>query len=205
MELLEGKDPHAYLEMMTRFRETLISDFGTMPFRTCDAFREVFESAVPEEGSLCLTVTNADLNLDNVFCSRDRYLIIDYEWIFPFLLPLGYLLYRAMLLDPTFVGFSEEDKRTILAGLSIEETERALYERMEMAFLAYISPDIYKLDYFARMPGAQLTKVYDFSVMVENQRPMRLFREGLRLALKPYWGGMKRVCGKLKTARRKSE
>ena len=162
MKRLEGTDPEEYIRLVKEFRDALVRDFGTVPFRKEDGFREVFGDAEPAEGEESLAVTNADLNFDNVFCSEDgKYTLIDYEWVFPFPLPLSFLLYRALLLDPTYTAYPEEGRRKVLEGLGITPEKETVYAGMELAFLNYISPDIYKLDYFARIPGARQTQVHD--------------------------------------------
>lgn len=169
MKQLEGTSPEEYIRLVKEFRDALVRDFGTVPFRKEEGFRKVFGDAEPEEGEESLAVTNADLNFDNVFCTDDgRYILIDYEWVFPFPLPLSYLLYRAMLLDPTFAAFPEEGKRFLLEETGVGEEKEAVYRQMELAFLAYISPDIYKLDYFARIPGARKNVLHDFQQVLEN-------------------------------------
>ncbi len=173
MKRLEGTSPEEYIRLVKEFRDALVRDFGTVPFRKEEGFRKVFGDAEPEEGEESLAVTNADLNFDNVFCSDDgRYILIDYEWVFPFPLPLSYLLYRAMLLDPTFAAFPEEGKRFLLEKTGVGEEKEAVYRQMELAFLEYISPDVYKLDYFARIPGARKNTVHDFQQVLEDNRKL---------------------------------
>ena len=198
MKWLEGTSPEEYIRLVKEFRDTLVRDFGTVPFRKEEGFREVFGEAEPEEGEESLAVTNADLNFDNIFCSKDgKYTLIDYEWVFPFPLPLSFLLYRALLLDPTFTAYPEEGRRKVLEGLGITPEKETVYAGMELAFLNYISPDIYKLDYFARSPEAWHTKNYNLRqlcLIQENKgTSSKSLLKGIRLSSRICGGGVKKL------------
>lgn len=178
-ERLAGMAPEDYFAAVRAFEDALTEAFETCPFEAWEDFRR-FYGIVPEvEGSTALVTANADLNFDNVFCGPDgRYTIIDYEWVQAFPLPLSFLTYRSLMLDPAFNAFSEAEKRALLERLGIGEALEAQYHQMELAFLEYISPDIYKLDYFARIPGARQNVV--FSIDDFGQLP-KLIRDNDQL------------------------
>ena len=178
-ERLAGMTPEDYFAAVRAFEDALTDAFETCPFEAGEDFRR-FYSIVPEvEGLTALVTANADLNFDNVFCGPDgRYTIIDYEWVQEFPLPLSFLTYRSLMLDPAFNAFTEAEKRALLERLGIGEALEAQYHQMELAFLEYISPDIYKLDYFARIPGARQNMV--FSIDDFGQLP-KLIRDNDQL------------------------
>ena len=165
-ENLENKRPEEYLKELGAFCDALVNSFDTQPFEASEAFRDFFGIVPETEGEIALSVANADLNFDNVFSESDgTYTIIDYEWILPFSIPVSYLIYRALMLDSSFNAFSGEERRNVLNAIGVDEALEAQYHEMEMAFLRYISPEEYKLDYFARIPGARQNSVYDFDYL----------------------------------------
>ena len=180
---LEGRSPEAYLQAVRALCEALEASFSTLPFEAGEAFQAFFGMVPQAEGETALAVANADLNFDNIFCEQDgRYTIIDYEWVLSFPIPISYLMYRALMLDPTFNAFSLEEQARVMEGLGIAKALGSQYHEMELALLRFISPDEYKLDYFVRIPGARQNTVYEFdcsdSLIGENKR----FKEELELA-----------------------
>ena len=89
-------------------------------------------------------VSDIDFNLDNMFLSENDNVInvIDYEWVFDFNVPIGYILYRAFkYLSINIMGFVEEYKKILLYfcdKYDIPETEALLYENMDEAFGKYV-------------------------------------------------------------------
>ena len=103
-----------------------------------------------------------------------RGLLIDYEWVFPFPVPLNFVLYRSLVLDPTWTAWPEETRRQVLAGLGITPEMEERFHRMELGLLRHISPEEDKLDYFIRTPGARDTVIYKLDELLampaENRR-----------------------------------
>ena len=162
---MRGLEKEALLRLVLDYRQALAEAFGTVPFRKTPAFVSFYgdvalpeaEQGRPEEA---LAVTNADMNFDNVFCLPDgRLTMIDYEWVLPFTVPLRYLMYRSLLLEPAFTTLPEAEKSDLLAALGIDGGTAETFMAMELAFLAQISPEQEKLDYYARMPGARENRV----------------------------------------------
>lgn len=174
---LADRNPEEYIKIVSQFIDTLTEAFGTVPFTDNEGFKAFYGDIRLPENLEALAVTNADMNFDNVFCNEDgTYTIIDYEWIFSFPVPLTYLIYRSLLLDPAFGQFTDEGKQTILDHFGITESLREQFDQMELAFLRNISPEEYKLDYFARIPEARKTVIHDINAL------LRLFDINMELS-----------------------
>lgn len=180
---LAGLDRDAYIQAVQAFQDALTASFETCAFEPSDGFRGFFGFIPDAVGTPALRVANADLNFDNVFCAPDgRYAIIDYEWVLPFPLPVSFLIYRSLVLDPAFNAFPRDQRRAVMAQFGVSERLEKQYHWMEMAFLAAISPDEYKLDYYARVPGARQNSVYPFRYLTALPAETdRLIRENARL------------------------
>lgn len=177
---LTGLGAEEYIRAVKAFEDALTAGFETCPFDPGEDFVAFFGLAPDAAGTTALRVANADLNFDNVFCAPDgRYVIIDYEWVLPFPLPVSFLIYRSLMLDPAFNAFSGELRRDIMARFGIDERLEKQYHRMELAFLANISPEEYRLDYFARIPGARQNSVYSFEYLSGLPDDLRRLSEDL--------------------------
>lgn len=169
-----------YIRKLGELREALVRSFGSAEFKAEDGFRQLYGDVHLPEGLEALGITNADMNFENIFCpTGDTYVIIDYEWIFDFPVPLTYLIYRSLLLDPTWNGYPEEDRDRILEALRIESDLRRRYDLMEAAFLNRISPEENKLDHFARAPGARQTTVQEIDALLRLPEEKRSLEDEL--------------------------
>jgi len=131
-----------------RFKATLCMSFGTVPFVKTEGFKTIFGNVDLEDGLECLGVTNLDLNFDNVFIDVDGYIIVDYEWVVPFPVPLTFMLYRALLVNVDMALFSDEERALIWMKLGISEKMREIYFEMELCFQSYVSGEYNKLENF---------------------------------------------------------
>ena len=180
---LAGSTAGEYIQKLSAFQDALTRSFGIVQFEPRDGFGKLYGNIHLPEGTEALAVTNADLNFENVFCpDEEKFVIIDYEWIYDFPVPLTYLIYRSLLLDPTYVGYSEEEQKLILDSLRIDKDLRRRYDLMEAAFLEAISPEEVKLDHFARIPGARQTVVQEIDNLLSLPEEKRALEEDLNKA-----------------------
>lgn len=112
-----------------------------------DAFKNVFFdmdfSCISDENISSLKITDIDLNFDNLFITGENKLTaIDYEWVFDFDIPVGYVIYRALkYLSIDITGLVDEYKNTLAKfcrKYGISEQEAELFEKMDDAFGAYV-------------------------------------------------------------------
>lgn len=144
-----ASQPEAFCRELLNFREALVEVYGTVPFQYSEGFGQVFGDATHLEGLEALSITDLDLNFDNVFIGDDgRYIIVDYEWVMPFPVPLSFVFYRALLVNMDMSSFLEEDRERIWSALDIGESLRRNYWEMELSFQQYVSGNTYKLEFF---------------------------------------------------------
>lgn len=180
-ERLAGLGMDDYVAVVRAFENALTSAFETCAFQPGEDFEAFFGMTPDAAGTTALVVPNPDLNFDNVFCTPDgRYTIIDYEWLMPFPLPVSFLIYRSLMLGPAFNAFSVNQRYAIMEQFGIDARLEEQYHRMELAFLAAISPEEYKLDYFARVEGARQNAVYSFDYLEGLPREIRMLSDEYR-------------------------
>lgn len=68
----------------------LTADYNT------EDFREVFGESINDKPYHCKAPMNIDLICANVFCKENQYMIIDCEWVFSFLIPVEFVVWRAV-------------------------------------------------------------------------------------------------------------
>lgn len=61
-----------------------------------ERFAEVFGMERRKKVYHCLDVTNIDIICDNVFADKEKYYLIDCEWIFNFSIPLEFVVWRSL-------------------------------------------------------------------------------------------------------------
>ncbi|MBO4696075.1 MAG: methyltransferase domain-containing protein [Lachnospiraceae bacterium] len=147
--LSKADSAESFLTLLKQFYEALKKAYGTMPFEKSEGFTELFGEQELPEGFRALCVTDLDLNYDNVFIGEDgTYRITDYEWVFPFAVPLPFLIYRALLVNPRMAAFGEEDRNRIFNEFGIGAELRDLFFAMELRFQEYVSGKNNKLEEF---------------------------------------------------------
>lgn len=107
-------------------------------------FAQVFGNINVPSGLEALSSADIDLIFSNILLTdgQKEWVVIDYEWTFDFLIPVNFVLYRAIhyYVDTTA-------KRKVLQEYQlyekagIAEEERALYAQMETAFQRYVLQD----------------------------------------------------------------
>lgn len=147
--LSETDNAESFISRLKRFYEALQKAYGTMPFTKSEGFEELFGEQELPDGFTALQVTDLDLNYDNVFIGEDgTYRITDYEWVFPFAVPLSFLIYRALLVNPRMAAFSEADRTRIYREFGIDAELCDRFFAMELRFQEYVSGKNNKLEEF---------------------------------------------------------
>jgi len=202
---LRGLAPQAYLRHLSAFREALIRTYGSVPFAWTPAFDDLFGGVAFPEKPESLSVTNVDMNFDNVFCLPDgKYMLIDYEWVFTFPVPLAFVLYRSLVLDPTYTSWPLETRQKLLSALGISPSMADRFHRMELGLLRHISPEEDKLDYFIRTPGARETVLYPLKDLLSLPEENRRLKQELQSVESRLWfRALRRVDRKVLTPARR--
>lgn len=112
-------------------------------FEDSDSYRQVFGDAKTADDYIIPAPANIDFNLDNVMENNNN--LLDYEWTFPFDIPLGYVIWRTV---ENYRLHNPERAEKIAAELfseeEIQQEKTAEYQKMEDAFQRYVT-DPYSL------------------------------------------------------------
>lgn len=167
LEFVEGETLEQYLdslysegryveivEEMKKYRDILYSLPDNIPFRYTEEFDAVFGKETEFSNCDSLKISNIDLVFGNIIPfghsygslespsreRKNRWVIIDYEWIFDFPVPINFIIYRAI----HYYLYSSTKRKELLDFhvfklLGISDEEQAVYEAMERSFQAYVA------------------------------------------------------------------
>ncbi|MFR6291486.1 MAG: hypothetical protein ACLUKQ_08530 [Peptococcaceae bacterium] len=112
-----------------------VSDF----FKPTEEFVHVFGQYDEQKTEIIRLPVNIDLIFSNIIVGANNWTIIDYEWVFPFAIPLNYVLYRAMNTyitgDYRLRNFVRE---ALMEIFCLSEDELLQYIAMEKHFQTFV-------------------------------------------------------------------
>lgn len=113
------------------------------PFMAENGFEEIFGNVAFEDEIEYATGLNIDMAFDNIIRdeSDGSYKIIDYEWVFPFNIPIKFVIYRAVLAFYTRNASAMKDiidLEEIYGCFDITDSETIVFDHMNEAFNAYV-------------------------------------------------------------------
>ncbi|MFF2480878.1 glycosyltransferase [Paenibacillus sp. NPDC058071] len=122
-------------------------------FESSESFEHVFKQKVSLRQVYCMQYANVDLTFDNLTLSEAGTLtVIDYEWVFPFGIPVDFIVYRAInefvaKYMKQITGFIEIN--AIYSFFELDIARLSLYEEMEKGFQNYVFGEnrLYKSTY----------------------------------------------------------
>lgn len=136
-----NKDKDGFFATISWYK-SLLENEDQIDFEITESFVEIFGFFSCPREMKALRIPNIDLNFDNIIVQEDKYqVVIDYEWVFDFPIPVNYILFRAILvfynkylssLD-NFIEFEE-----IFDNLKISSNDLYLFDKMEMNFMSYV-------------------------------------------------------------------
>ena len=159
-------------QMVAAYADRVFGSGGEIPFDRTPEFAEVFGEGKLPEGIPCAAVSDVDMIFSNIFVESGKaaadsaWIVIDYEWTFPFPVPKKYLIYRAVYYA-YYQIFKAEGKSLAdwlkSAGLTEEETE--CFARMEVHFQEYLRAGAFPVRSMQRRMG---TRIIPFAALLEG-------------------------------------
>ena len=143
-------------------------------FEPTEAYTFIFGDAAPK-GGLAVCPANVDALFTNFMEQDGRLYCIDYEWVFNFAVPVGFIRYRALRYLHYELGKSLLDGITLaefLDRFGIEESDQALYEKMEYRFQFLVHGEKLKYHYLHRYQkahGTLLERINQLTDVVRNR------------------------------------
>ncbi|MDE6603811.1 MAG: hypothetical protein K2K90_17035 [Lachnospiraceae bacterium] len=158
--------------LLRQWRRLIIGDkMNVCKFVTSKDFETVFGEADDLTGVDATAISNFDCSAENIFFLQNNDIkIIDYEWVFPFPIPVEMSFYRVL---KTFFecnqGLTDWKKLLELAGISRNHCAR--YDRMIESFAEYTS-----VDHEKNVNYALLGKKFKSGRILERNKEIFLYR-----------------------------
>ena len=134
--LISG-DIDKFRKLVDLFVEEVKKTYKVLPFQLSEGFVKVFGEVDLPSNVEASNVVNIDLLFSNIIMDGSNWQVIDYEWVFDFLVPINFLIYR------TFFYYTHHNtKRSILLddnvmkwfGITSQELEQ--YKQMDYHFIS---------------------------------------------------------------------
>lgn len=122
---------------------------GRGEFRMSEDFKKIFGDVTLPGTYKASPHCNYDLIFSNILLDQEKleegdWLVLDYEWMFPFHVPAKFILYRALFYyeqnrkDTGYFKYLQQQDKTIYSEFSINSSELDLFREMEHNFQIYI-------------------------------------------------------------------
>ena len=122
-------------------------------FTITEGFTKVFGNVDVPENTAAGKIVDIDLILPNIIVRDGKHVVIDYEWVFDFPIPLEYVFWKGLFSSVAFSKLDDNTKTQIYDHYGLTEDNRSLYLQMESSFQKYVSGDTLTLrDYINAKP-----------------------------------------------------
>lgn len=144
VELIENKK---YQDVMRFLKEYFTEIKKSYPHTELSCRQDLFFGD-PEKfiGDEVFTYANLDLILDNIILEKDRFIVIDYEWVVDGNIPVGFIGYRILSSIPYFDNIPTDIADEIYDAFGVRKELFDEYANMETQFHKYVSDGCVKLD-----------------------------------------------------------
>ena len=144
-ELVSNKQ---YDEFKSLYQEFLddINSFATEKFQVSQGFIDTFGDWNLRGEYYCSPITDIDILFANIFIQDNRWIIIDYEWTYDFLIPIKFVIFRTVYYYLSFGregNISKHIDMYEMAGITDEEKQEFL--KIEQCFQRSLMRNYYSL------------------------------------------------------------
>lgn len=108
-----------------------------VPFFKTEDFVSVFGNITELDGVPAVVGADVDLIFDNILCSKDGYICIDYEWFVDFVIPIDFIRYRCLFYfySKNSSYFKNEMEITdFMNCFGIDDKMQEIYKKMDESF-----------------------------------------------------------------------
>ncbi|MGN0342941.1 MAG: hypothetical protein ACI4DO_09115 [Roseburia sp.] len=140
---LKQGDKPGFQELMQNYRR-FVEDSCELYERPAEpdaACEEVFGTSTWDFPGTYGRNLNIDLCFDNILVQNQQEIVIDYEWIFPMILPVNFVIYRsiwALYVKNAEIFRNQYTWQELYESLGMTEEEVSVYESMNEYFNVYV-------------------------------------------------------------------
>lgn len=170
LQALENKDQDRLQLVLEKYKDIFETMYPAQtPFEKTESFVSVFGNIdIPSEMS-AVKKLNIDLTFDNLVENGENTIILDYEWIFDFPVPVKFSIYRALFAialkhKAALNKLMTEDELFEYFNISIEE--RKIFAQMNDGFMFYVEGKDYS---YSRTLNQYKQEVYYFDEEMKTE------------------------------------
>ena len=138
-DLIRLHDTDALVALLQEYVRRITASADLKPFRKTERFSRIFGDSFELDDVPAFQPCDVDMIPSNIIVSGDTWHLFDYEWTFDFPIPVGYIVYRAILY--CMIHFNITDvlpEAQLYEGMGLDLSQKNIYEAMEKAFQAYV-------------------------------------------------------------------
>ena len=174
---------------------------GLVEFAKTDEFTAVFGPAKRAEGQ-ALVVSNIDMLFENIMVKDDKWICLDYEWVFDFPVPVDFVRYRILLYfyrhhEALFEG--KMDATGLMERMGIARPMAIQFSKMEKAFQEYVHGENNCYTYMNRYAKKAMDfdkTIYDYNVQIQSLHTAVQLKENHIQNLNGLIAGQQEIIGK---------
>lgn len=170
LQALENKDQDRLQLVLEKYKDIFETMYPAQtPFEKTESFVSVFGNIdIPSEMS-AVKKLNIDLTFDNLVENGENTIILDYEWIFDFPVPVKFSIYRALFAialkhKAALNKLMTEDE--LFEYFNISKEERKIFAQMNDGFMFYVEGKDYS---YPRTLNQYKQEVYYFDEEMKTE------------------------------------
>ena len=148
-EICASSDKQKIIEALNQYYQWILPMANMEEFEKTPEFMEVFGDIDIDTDTLSGTNMDADMIFSNMILNNGCH-VIDYEWVFPFPIPLAYVFCKAMFTSKAFSVLDKGIQEEIYEHFDLDNASRNKYHTMEENFQKYVKGDIITFGSLAR-------------------------------------------------------
>lgn len=136
--LVKSGEEEKILDWIQIIADSFYKNPNLVQFKISEQFSKIFGNQIFSEEKSALPISNLDSIFANFILEEDGLIMIDYEWVFDFQIPVDFILYRALFHSPAIQKMQQcnLEKAYDIAGVRTSDKEQ--YFIMEENFQKYV-------------------------------------------------------------------
>ena len=123
---------------LKRLVDELFANSYLHNFEVSDTFIDIFGERDFSHTLHAFDLSNVDMIFDNLIINDKRFVMVDYEWVFEFMIPIEFILFRSFLHSITLQSLNREQKDKILNILHVSADDMDVFNEMEFRFQNFV-------------------------------------------------------------------
>lgn len=177
-QIREHAEKHAFRQVKEDYKllyDLIFSAKGIQEFQMTEKFSKVFGNPIFSKKLHCAQISNVDMIPSNILL-KEKPILIDYEWVFPFAVPLEFIFARSIFLQEAVCKCTPKQQKELYKIANIEPEEVLQFYQMEVCFQEYVAgknekyalSKLYKNMHRRAYPISELSYMQAYSLRLEG-------------------------------------